>query len=71
MSTKKKAKKQFVFLGKDNDHSKLSKVDGTLDLSHQEKFALICELTLFDYQLKSNTNDLPRLLRTTASIRKA
>lgn len=40
-------------------------------MSYEEKFALICQLTLFDYQLKNNCNDIPRFLRTTACIRKA
>ena len=48
----------------------MSRLDGTESLSYQKKFELICELTLFDYQLKNNTNDLPRFLRTTACIKK-
>ena len=64
-------KKQFAFVGKDSDHGDLSRLDGTLGMSYEEKFSLICDLTTFDYQLKNNTNDIPRFLRTTACIRKA
>jgi hypothetical protein len=67
------AKKYYSYKGHDSDLKNLniSKLDGTLELSAEKKFELICELTLFHYQLKNNTNDIPRFLRTTACIRKA
>jgi len=68
---KKKKKIAFCFVGKDSDNYKLSRLDGTQDLTPEQKFELICDLTLFHYQLKNNTNDIPRFLRTTACIRKA
>ncbi len=74
MSQKKvKRTKHYSYMYRDADLAKLniSEVDGTLELSAQEKFELICELTLFNYQLKNNTNDIPRFLRSTACIRKA
>jgi hypothetical protein len=70
MKTKVGQGKQFSFLGKDSDHHLLSSLDGTKQMSYPQKFELICQLSLFDYQLKNNTNDIPRLLRTTACIRK-
>lgn len=71
--SKNKKISQFSYKGTDTelDSLNLSKMDGTLDLSFEKKFELICELTLFHYQRTHNTNDLPRLLRTTACIRKA
>ena len=71
MKEKRGSKKQFAFIGKDSDHASVSRRDGTLGMSYQDKFSLICDLTLFEYQLKNNTNDIPRFLRTTACIRKA
>lgn len=67
---KKFNNKPFIFIGRDTELSRISDLDGTLELSYKEKFALICELTLFEYQLKNQTNDIPRFLRTTACIRK-
>ena len=59
-----------VFVGGDDKHSDISSLDGTLRLSYAQKFELICQLSLFAYQLKNNTEDLSRLLRTTAWIKK-
>ena len=64
-------RKQFMFVGRDSQHKDMSEKDGTIDMSYQEKFSLICQLTLFEYQFKNKTNDIPRFLRTTACIRKA
>jgi hypothetical protein len=71
MSKRKRQGNTFSFIGRDERHAELSQLDGTLNLTYEEKFALICELTLFHYQLTNKTNDIPRLLRTTACIRKA
>ena len=71
MRKKSVLKKQFSYVGRDSEHSAISRLDGTYRMSYEEKFALICELTLFEYQLKNNTDDVPRFLRTTACIRKA
>ncbi len=68
---KKRRRSGFSYVGSDKDHHKISAMDGTLDLSYEKKFELVCDLTLFRYQLRHNTNDLPRFLRTTACIRKA
>ena len=69
----KKREVSFVFKGTDEDLNtvNLSEIDGTLALSPEKKLQLICELVTFNYQLKNKTNDIPRLLRTTACIRKA
>lgn len=67
----KKRKKEFVFVGSDDQHNKISHLDGTYKMTFHQKFDLICSLTLFEYQLKNGTNDIPRFLRTTACIRKA
>lgn len=61
----------FEFMGVDEAHSDLSSLDGTRSLTYAQKFELICQLSLFAYQLKNNTDHVPRLLRTTACIRKA
>jgi hypothetical protein len=61
----------LVFVGGDDAHSDISSLDGTLRLSYAQKFELICQLSLFAYQLKNNTENVPRFLRTTACIRKA
>ena len=68
---KKKKRIAFCFIGKDSDNNKLSHLDGTQSRTYEQKFELICDLTLFHYQLKNDTNDIPRFLRTTACIRKA
>lgn len=70
MAHSKKRNSQFVFQGKDHHHDKLHEIDGSLEQSPEEKFATICALTLFEYQLRNNTDDIPRLLRSTACIRK-
>lgn len=56
--------------GDDSAHSSMSTRDGTLSMSYQQKFEPICELTLFECELNSQTSEVPRLLRTTACIRK-
>ena len=61
----------FEFVGFDEAHSDLSSLDGTRSLTYAQKFELICQLSLFAYQLKNNTENVPRLLRATACIRKA
>ena len=61
----------FKFVGVDETHSDLSDLDGTWSLTYAQKFELICQLSLFAYQLKNNTEHVPRLLRTTACIRRA
>lgn len=61
----------FKGTDKDLDTVNLSESDGTLALSPEKKLQLICELVTLNYQLKNKTNDIPRLLRTTACIRKA
>jgi hypothetical protein len=76
--TRKKINRKFsrltraklVYIGSDSEHSRLHELDGSLDQTPEQKFALICALSLFDYQLRNNTDDIPRLLRTTACIRK-
>lgn len=67
----KKKNKAFCFKGSDDLHDKLHELDGSYDLTYEEKFEMLCELSLFHYQLKNSTDDIPRLLRTTACIRKA
>ena len=62
---------RFEFVGVDDAHSDLSSLDGSQSLTPAQKFELICQLSLFAYQLKNNTENVPRLLRTTACIRKA
>jgi len=66
----KKSKYPLVFKGSDSEHSRMAELDGTYELSPEEKFAATCALTLFEYQVKNNTDAIPRLLRTTACIRK-
>jgi hypothetical protein len=61
----------FKFVGSDSAHSDLDSLDGSRKLTYAEKFERICQLSLFAYQLKNNTEHVPRLLRTTACIRKA
>jgi hypothetical protein len=61
----------FQFVGSDDAHSDISSVDGTMGLAYAQKFELACQISLFAYQLKNGTEDVPRLLRTTACIRKA
>jgi len=61
----------FCFVGHDKDHAKISELDGTHELTLAQKFEMICALSLFEYQMRNNTNDIPRFLRTTACIRKA
>jgi hypothetical protein len=68
---KKLRKKNFHFVGKDSDLRRINELDGTTELSYEKKFELACQLSLFEYQLRNNTTDVPRLLRTTACIRKA
>lgn len=69
----KKKRTIFIYKGNDSDlkHVDFSEIDGTLSLSPEKKLELICQLSQFHYQVKNNTNDIPRLLRTTACIRKA
>ena len=49
----------------------MNELDGSVKLSYAKKFELICQLSLFEYQFRNKTTDVPRLLRTTACIRKA
>jgi hypothetical protein len=60
----------FRFVGSEDAHSDVSSLDGTRGLTYAQKFDLTCQLSLFAYQLKNNTDHVPRLLRTTACIRK-
>ncbi len=71
MDKKKNRKFGFSFVGKDDMLDKINEMDGTLAMSIEQKFELICDLTLFNFQRVNNTNDIPRFLRTTACIRKA
>jgi hypothetical protein len=68
---KKLHKKNFHFVGKDSDLERINELDGTTKLSYEQKFELACQLSLFEYQLRNKTNNVPRFLRTTACIRKA
>jgi hypothetical protein len=61
----------FKFVGSDHAHSEISSLDGARGLTYAEKFELACQISLFAYQLKNRSEYVPRLLRTTACIRKA
>lgn len=67
---KSERKKQFSFVGRDCDLDRLSEIDGSWEQTPEERFATICAISLFEYQLRNETADVPRLLRTTACIRK-
>lgn len=60
-----------IFLGRDSELSRLSEIDPPSALSYAEKLTLISELVRFEFQLRTGESDVPRLLRTTACIRKA
>ena len=61
---------KLVFIGSDADLEKLNSIDRVSSMSYLEKLAAIYQLTLFDYQVRNATDDVPRLLRTTACIRR-
>jgi len=61
----------FKFVGSDDAHYDISSLDGARGLTYAQKFELACQISLFAYQLKNTTEYVPRLLRTTACIRKA
>lgn len=69
--TNRKSRATLIYLGSDSAHDRLYEIDGTMQQTPEEKFATICQLSLFHYQLIKGTHDIPRLLRTTARIRKA
>ena len=67
----RKKKTKLIFSGSDDALDKLDCIDPVYRMSYQQKLTLIYQLTLFEYQFRNNTNDVPRFLRTTACIRKA
>ena len=66
----RKKRSKVVFIGSDEMHSRISEIDSPSSMSYAEKLTLITQLSLFEFQLRNATNDLPRFLRTTACIRK-
>jgi hypothetical protein len=63
-------KKILIYKGHDSNNKNLIEIDSPLRMTYEEKLKLITALTLFEYQRKNNTTDVPRFLRTTALIRK-
>ena len=61
----------FNFVGSDEVHADISSLDGSKGLTYAQKFELVCQISLFAYQLRNSTEYVPRLLRATACIRKA
>ena len=61
----------LIFQGTDSELGALSEIDPVFSMSYVEKLTAIYELTLFEHQVRNETDDLPRFLRTTACIRKA
>jgi hypothetical protein len=68
---KKNKKKVLYYLGSDQGLNSIHNYDQVFSMSVEKKFELICELGIFQYQLKNGTDAIPRFLRTTANIRKA
>ena len=69
-TTKRRKRSKLLYLGNDSRLDELSEVDSLSSMSYTDKLTLIYQLTLFEFQMRNQTNDVPRLLRTTACIRK-
>lgn len=69
-SLKRRRRSVFSFVGSDRDHNIIEDIDGSNSLSYAEKFELICDLSLFEYQVRNNTTEIPRLDKSVCFIRK-
>ena len=67
---KKNRELPLIYAGPDDQLASLDKDYLANGSSYAEKLSLMSQISLFEYQMRNNTNDLPRLLRTTACIRK-
>ncbi len=61
---------KLIYQGEDCENLNLSELDGSRQMTAEQKIATVCALSLMEYQIRNNTNVIPRLLRTTAVIRK-
>jgi hypothetical protein len=69
-AAERKKRSKLLYLGTDNKLDALTEIDPLSSMSYTDKLTLIYQLSLFEYQMRNQTNDVPRLLRTTACIRK-